>query len=111
MYIIYRMYSMCSLDFIFMTAFVRFDKVVNHAILSSVHQDHGAHRAFEMDLEHEGTRTMDDQDAKAKAWSRHLARHARYARYVLVKITDKFRLRILSQRTDFPTLTSKALGM
>eukprot|EP00434_Breviolum_minutum_P028238 symbB.v1.2.024980.t1/scaffold2400.1/size80086/5 len=44
--------------------------VVNHAILSSVHQDHGAHRAFEMDLEHEGTRTMDDQDAKAKAWSR-----------------------------------------
>ena len=91
-----------------MTAFVRFDKVVNHAILSSVHQDHGAHRAFEMDLEHEGTRTMDDQDAKAKAWSRHLARHARYA---MVKITDKFRLRILSQRTTFPTLTSKALGM
>ena len=102
---------MCSLDFMFMTAFVRFDKVVNHAILSSVHQDHGAHRAFEMDLEHEGTRTMDDQDAKAKAWSRHLERHARYARYAMVKITDKFRLRILSQRTTFPTLTSKALGM
>ena len=74
------MYSKYSLDFIFMTAFARFNKVVNHAILSSVHQDHGAHRAFEMDLEHEGTHTIDG--AKAKAWSRLSATNSASAKVV-----------------------------
>lgn len=95
---------MCLLDFIFVTAFVRFDKVVNHAILSSVHQDHGAHRAFEMDLEHEGTRTMDDQDAKAKAWSRRSATNSASGKACKVCQVwiDKFRLRSPVAKDNLP---------
>ena len=40
---------------------------MNHAILSAVHQERGAHRAFEIDMEH------DSDDASSRAWIRRLA--------------------------------------
>ena len=42
-------------------------EVVNHAILSAVHQERGAHRAFEIDIEH------DSDDSSSRPWIRCLA--------------------------------------